>query len=258
LTRFTSVILLFVVLALAAATGAQLSNKINTQLANQIPSSSELFEPPSYSLALPDFSNFQNVQEKKQAFFAYLLPIVQQVNFEVERERKRLLSAPETAPIDDLCSLYKANCGANFEANVITLLQHIDTLPPSMVVAQAANESAWGTSRFATQGNNLFGEWCFTKGCGIVPRHRNNQQQHEVRRFDSPLQSVRSYVHNINASHAYAELRAQREQIKNQGVQVRGLALAEGLHNYSIRGDAYVKEIQAMIRQNNLDELDAG
>jgi len=250
--------LLIVVLVLAAVFGARISTIETDTDATDLASPQQRFDGMRDVAPLPDFANYQDVQQKKRAFFAYIVPIVQQVNQEVEQQRQRLISAPESAPIQDLCSLYKADCSGELSIDIEVLLQHIDTLPPSMVVAQAANESAWGTSRFARQGNNLFGEWCFTKGCGLVPSQRSKHQRHEVRRFESPLQSVRSYVHNINASHAYTQLRLERKNLKQSGSPVTGIELADGLANYSIRGDAYVEEIQAMIRQNNLTELDAG
>jgi len=130
------------------------------------------------------------------------------------------------------------------------LLKRVDTVPMKLVLSQAANESAWGTSRFARQANNLFGQWCFTKGCGIVPSRRNAGATHEVAAFTSPQLSVRSYMHNINTGRVYQDLRNIRAQQRAQGKTATALQLAEGLSKYSERGQAYVKEIKSMISYN--------
>lgn len=115
---------------------------------------------------------------------------------------------------------------------------------------QAANESAWGQSRFAQQGNNLFGQWCFSEGCGLVPSQRGSDADHEVRTFDSINDSVASYLHNLNTSHAYADLRDIRADLRANNQPFDALMLAEGLSQYSTRGEEYVEEIQMMIRSN--------
>ncbi|NIP49271.1 MAG: flagellar biosynthesis protein FlgJ, partial [Phycisphaerae bacterium] len=135
------------------------------------------------------------------------------------------------------------------------LLRRVDTLPPALVLAQAANESAWGTSRFARLGNNIFGEWTFKPGTGIVPEGRPEGATYEVRKFKSIYQSIRSYINNINRHNAYRNLRRIREKLRKSSKQVTGTALAKGLEKYSQRGEAYVKEIQLMIRQNNLERI---
>ena len=132
----------------------------------------------------------------------------------------------------------------------------MDIIPPSLVMAQAANESAWGTSRFATQGNNLFGQWCFNQGCGLVPRSRPEGMSHEVEVFDSPYQSIRSYITNLNRHNAYQGLRDRRDALRAQGQFPDGATLAGGLEAYSERGQAYVHEIRAMINSNGLPDYD--
>jgi len=137
------------------------------------------------------------------------------------------------------------------------LLKRIDIIPPSMVLAQAANESGWGTSRFARQGNNLFGEWSFSIGSGIVPKQRPEGETYEVRRFPTLYDSVRAYMQNINTHWAYQPLRNQRALRRAEGVPILGIDLAQGLKPYSIRGEAYVEEIRTIIRQNSLALLAA-
>jgi Bax protein len=120
------------------------------------------------------------------------------------------------------------------------------------VLAQAANESAWGTSRFAQLGNNLFGEWTYTPGAGIIPEDRPPGASYEVRKFPSLYESIRSYMNNLNRNEAYLKLRETRESLRKEGKLVTGTSLAYGLSKYSQRGDEYISEIQVMIRQNQL------
>ena len=138
-----------------------------------------------------------------------------------------------------------------------TGLRHkLDVIPPSLILAQAANESAWGTSRFATKGNNLFGQWCFSKGCGLVPRGRAEGASHEVAKFSSPYRSVRAYIQNLNRHPTYQLLRDVRLEDRRDNAPLSGLELAEGLLGYSERGEEYIEEIRAMIHYNNLEFYD--
>ena len=123
-------------------------------------------------------------------------------------------------------------------------------------LTQAAMESAWGTSRFAREGNNLFGQWCYQPGCGIVPKRRREGQVHEVASFDVVDAAVASYLRNINSHRAYADLRAARADLRAANQPVTGNAMANHLLRYSERGLDYVEEIQSMIRVNKLAVLD--
>ena len=136
------------------------------------------------------------------------------------------------------------------------LRKRLDVVPPSLILARAANESAWGTSRFATKGNNLFGQWCFSKGCGLVPRGRAEGASHEVAKFSSPYRSVRAYIQNLNRHPTYQLLRDVRLEDRRENAPLSGLELAEGLRGYSERGEEYIEEIRAMIHYNNLEFYD--
>jgi len=125
-----------------------------------------------------------------------------------------------------------------------------------LALAQAANESAWGTSRFAQDGNNLFGQWCYTNGCGLVPSRRREGATHEVRRFDNIRDSVESYIHNLNTFPSYQMLRRIRQQLRQQDRPIDGVSLADGLESYSSRGLDYIVELQRMIYSNELLERD--
>jgi len=136
------------------------------------------------------------------------------------------------------------------------LLIRVDTVPPSLALAQAAVESGWGTSRFAVQANNLFGQWCYEKGCGLVPSQRNSGANHEVAKFKNVSDAVYSYTRNINTHRAYKDLRMSRAALRADDETVTGHILAEGLLRYSERGEDYVHELQAVIRINKLAPYD--
>ena len=135
------------------------------------------------------------------------------------------------------------------------LLRRVDVIPVSLVLAQAANESAWGTSRFAREGNNLFGIWTWDESKGIVPKKRAPGHRHLVRRFDSIQESVRYYLHNLNSHPAYTQLRILRAHAREQGRPLRGSELAAGLTRYSARGEEYVRLIRQLIQRYDLASL---
>ena len=135
------------------------------------------------------------------------------------------------------------------------LLLRVDTVPLSLALAQSAKESGWGTSRFARDGYNLFGEWCFEKGCGLVPQARTAGRSHEVEAFRSPRHSVASYLNNINTHEGYQTFRRERAKQRAASKVLSGTALATYLSQYSERGEAYVEEIRQLIRTNDLESL---
>ncbi|MFO7857402.1 MAG: glucosaminidase domain-containing protein, partial [Ectothiorhodospiraceae bacterium] len=128
-------------------------------------------------------------------------------------------------------------------------------VPPSMAMAQAANESGWGRSRFAKEANNLFGVWTWDPEHGLRPERRAEGASHFVRVFPDLRASVRNYLYTINIGSAYEPLRQRRAEFRDRGKGVSGIQLSQGLERYSERGAAYVEEIQGMIRSNGLDEL---
>ncbi|ADV86533.1 glucosaminidase domain-containing protein [Vibrio vulnificus] len=213
--------------------------------------------------SLPDFAAIQNVAEKKRAFFDYLRPMVALENQRVLEERSFLesldmanLSEKQNARLDKLASRYNVTLSAD-EANedsLNELMLRVNVLPEALVMIQAANESAWGTSRFARQANNLFGQWCYTPGCGVVPLERNHGAFHEVAKFSSVQDSVHGYFMNVNRNRAYRELREIRATLDMQGRDLQSVSVAteltNGLLSYSERGQDYVDDLQAMIRHN--------
>lgn len=220
-------------------------------------------QAPEINPHLPDFAAIANVKQKKRAFFDFMMPMITQANAAVLDERntvealstKTELNTTEQQMLDKLLQKYRIQ-HADKTRQFAELKHKIHVIPPSLVLAQAANESAWGTSRFAKQGNNLFGQWCFSKGCGLVPSSRNSGASHEVAKFTSPYGSVASYIRNLNSHPSYSELRQLRTQELSEKRYSTGTNLAAGLLKYSERGEEYVKEIRAMIRHNKLAEYD--
>lgn len=211
---------------------------------------------------IPDFSTYKDVNKKKNDFFAFLLPKIKYANDNILKERRQVfalksalpnLSSSDVSVLNKLKEKYEVSL-TNHQEAINALLIRVDIIPAPLALAQAANESAWGTSRFAQQGNNLFGQWCYVKGCGIIPKQRQGEQRHEVAKFDGIQDSIASYMRNLNSQAAYEKLRTLRADARDDEDIITGLELAKGLWAYSIRREAYVHEIQAMIKQNGLQQ----
>lgn len=214
----------------------------------------------------PDFNVFDAGPERKQAFFSYLLPIIQQRNQVILETRQQIkqwkqernnLGWWDQLQVQNVAEEYRMESfDIESDADWNTLLRRVDIVPPSLALAQAANESAWGASRFAQEGYNYYGQWCFKKGCGMIPDNRADRKRHEVAVFDSTEASVDSYMHNLNSHSAYKPLRDIREKLQATQIPVTGLALTEGLSNYSELGNQYIEELRSMIRFNDLAHYD--
>ena len=154
-----------------------------------------------------------------------------------------------------LAELYRVNGDLNDPLVRDILLRRVDEVPPALVLAQAANESAWGNSRFAREANNLFGQWTYKQDLGMVPARRDEGARHYVRVFPDLRSSVRAYLRNINIGHAYLDLRRMRARMRAAGQQLDPYRLSDGLLRYSQRGEEYVNEIRTMMSINGLDQL---
>lgn len=227
--------------------------------------------PPLILQTMPrDLSQIDSSSRRKKIFFKSLLPMILLANNEIRRERKQVLafhkqlqqgkklSADQVHRLAELAKRYKVNTDSiTSEQALHELTLRVDTIPAELALAQAANESAWGTSRFSQKANNLFGEWTFVKGSGIVPEGRPEGATYEVRRFENVYESIRSYLRNLNTHFAYKELRQLRAEARAAGEPLDGEKLAEGLFRYSIRGEEYVRDLQSLIRANRLDRFSA-
>jgi Bax protein len=211
---------------------------------------------------VPNFNAIEDVTEKKKKFFAYLLPEIRRQNSIVLRERevvmalsnqysqKPVLSQQHRVVLDKLARKYQLVDEESTRALLRELVRRVDIIPPALILVQAANESAWGTSRFAQDGYNFFGLWCFRKGCGFVPSERNDDEVHEVAKFRNLSHAVTTYIRNLNRHYAYADLREIRAHLRAKNRPITAESLAQGLQNYSIRGQEYIDEILSMIRVN--------
>jgi len=193
----------------------------------------------------------------RKAFIRLMKPVITAENKRILHNRRHIQTLQNTATLDtnqrawlhQISTTYKLPFKSQPDTGFWqALLNRVDIVPPTMTLAQAANESAWGNSRFAREANNYFGQWCFRKGCGLVPLRRNAGAHHEVRSFDSPAESVRAYLKNMNTSRAYKQFRKLRKFMRKQGKPLDADMLAIGLRQYSERGGAYVKSIRSMIR----------
>ena len=205
------------------------------------------------------FDDDVDVQARKTAFFAFMRPIIEAENRRIQVLRQRLIAARKVGGkpvwVAAVAADYRLKwTGAEWQA----LLRRVDTAPLPLVLAQSANETNWGRSRFARQGNNMFGQWCFKPGCGLVPKRRTVGKSHEVASYATVNASIRAYLHNINTSPAYRLLRDLRQRARRQGKEPTASQMAGGLANYSERGAAYVKDIRAMIKSNRALMIGSG
>lgn len=214
----------------------------------------------------PDFTSYTDVNAKKQAFFDYVLPGVRNANDEVLKQRQQVLawqqalaegelSSRQRRRLETMAEYYEINPDLETAEKLELLLRRVDIVPASLALAQAAKESGWGTSRFSRLGNNYFGQWCFSEGCGLVPSQRSAGAVHEVQVFETVEDAVGAYIHNLNTHPPYRELREIRAELRDQG-HISGEQVAQGLSRYSERGPVYIGEIQSLIRFNDLAELD--
>lgn len=208
---------------------------------------------------VPDFAGIPAGEARKEAFFDYLGPMIDAENRRRLDRRAKLEGLRDRAPgkreqlwLEDLAAFFDVPPDLPHEQLIEALLEHVDIVPRSLALAQAAKESAWGTSRFAVEGHNYFGQRCYSKGCGLVPKARSAGARFEVRSFPSVRASVISYMHNINSHPEYAGLREYRAKARQAGEPVRGILAAEQLSQYSERRQEYVDEIQSLIHFNRL------
>ncbi len=200
-----------------------------------------------------DMSDIRDINDKKKRFFDFMRPIINGENAKVLKLRKKLLLARGQDDSKDFVERVARAYSVTWDSQSQDwdkLLERVDSIALELSLAQSAAESAWGQSRFAREGNNFFGQWCYQKGCGIVPGERNRGAAYEVAQFDSINHSVRSYIKNINTGRVYIGLRKVRRENRAAGKQPDASAQAGGLIKYSQRREAYVKEIRSMIRVN--------
>ena len=210
-----------------------------------------------------DFDQSMVVEHRKQTFIRTILPLILKANEEVRAERRQLIALGEQIlsgrDISEASQLWLDDLAEKYHAapnDFSTLLRRVDTVSPTLALAQSIEESGWGRSRFARLGNALYGQRVWSRGTGFVPEERGEGEKFEVRAFDTLLDSVRSYVVNLNRHHAYEDYRAERARMRARETELDGIRLARTLINYSERREAYVKTLADLIRSNRLYQFE--
>lgn len=218
--------------------------------------------PPLALVRLPRGLDTLAPERRKRLFLRALLPLVVAANDRIRAERRflrRALDADAPAAMRArrraLARKYRVQGVLADPAARARLLRRCDTVPPGLVLAQAAKESGWGTSGFALHGNNLFGVWTWDPRSGVVPSGRGADATHLVRTYSDLAASVRDYLYNLNVGHAYQAFRRLRARERAGAETLDPLALARTLHRYSQGRATYVARLITLIVQNGLEAL---
>ncbi len=219
-----------------------------------------------------DFNRIRDYEKKKLLFIKIMLPSILKVNEELDKERAKfivlkskiekggLLDTKDKAFFNKLCVKYKVTTtidGAEGRNILINKLDDkIGRISVSLALAQTINESAWGSSRFAREGNALFGEWAWD-GSGMIPRGRPEGEIYTVKSFKNIRDSIRSYARNLNAHDAYDKIRLKRTLEIKHKEPLDGYNFAGAMVNYSARGLAYVNELRSLIKNNEFQFFDS-
>jgi uncharacterized FlgJ-related protein len=214
---------------------------------------------PIYFTQFPkDLDELQNTRLKKETFIQIVLPLIVAENERILADRKKLkkilkkknTTDPEKQWLRQKLLEYKVKKG-----NMKELEMRIDIIPTSIALAQAAKESGWGTSRFALEGNAIFGQWTWS-GQGIAPLDRESNKKHKILKFPILRASVKAYQNNLNTHKSYVKFREKRSLMRNKNKNISGLELTETLKNYAQTGSEYIKILNQIIRQNRLSDFE--
>ena len=213
---------------------------------------------PIYFTRLPkDLSSIKSVSEKKETFLQILLPLVVAENEKIEEDRKYLLkilkgntTAKNNKWLNKKFKAYRVS-----DKNIKELIEKVDIIPTSIALAQAAKESGWGTSRFALEGNAIYGQWTWN-GDGIEPLEKNKNESHKILKFPLLRASVKAYINNLNTHRGYKGFRKKRAELRESNKKLSGIELIHELENYAQTGKEYTKILEKIIKQNDLDELE--
>ena len=214
---------------------------------------------PIYLTKLPkDLKTLGDTKTKRELFIKIVLPLILDANKQITEDRKQLFkilgknfnTVGERVWLNRRFKQYKIE-----DHDLAKLKMRMDTIPVSMALAQAANESGWGTSRFALEGNALFGQWTWSKK-GISPKNKDPNQSHKVLQFQILKASVTAYKNNLNTHNAYKEFREVRAKLRQENKQIVGLDLTQYIKNYAAIGEKYVAIIEDIIEKNSLTDFD--
>ena len=214
---------------------------------------------PIYFTQFPrDLDNLQSVQLKKETFIKIVLPLIVAENEKILDDREKLKVLSEKKFTSDLEKQWLRQKLLEYKVkkgNLDELMRRMDMIPVSIALAQAAKESGWGTSRFALEGNAIFGQWTWD-GQGIAPLKRDGDKNHKILKFPILRASVKAYKNNLNTHKSYLKFREKRNSLREKNKKITGLALTGTLKNYAQTGSEYTKILNQIITQNRLSDFE--
>ena len=218
----------------------------------------KLVKPVALDSFPREIKMIENTKKRKEFFIQIVLPLILQENNNIRLDRKRLFSIINKSNNTDLEKRWLDKKYKQYgipSKDLLTLKVRMDEVPVSLALAQAAKETGWGTSRFAQEGNALFGQWTWS-GEGLKPKEADENEGHKVMKFNVLQASVRAYQRNLNTHQTYKEFRLARAQLRDAGEPLDSIILSEYLTKYAETGEEYVKVLQKIINQNNLKDFD--
>jgi Bax protein len=241
---------------LSAATIEELFKSTNYNLKDV--RKNKLVKPISLDLLPKEIVKIENAKKRKDFFIQIILPLVIGENNSIKLDRINLFSilnkSKNTKTEQEWLNIKFKQYGI-VNKDLSTLKIRMDEVPVSMAIAQAAKETGWGTSRFAQEGNALFGQWTWS-GEGIKPADAEDDSTHKVMRFKVLQASVKAYQRNLNTHSSYKDFRSARAELRDEGKKLDSMILTEYLDKYAETGKEYVKILQQIIRQNDLTDFD--
>jgi Bax protein len=214
---------------------------------------------PIYFTQFPrDLDNLQSVKLKKETFLKIVLPLVVAENEKILDDREKLKNLTEKKFTSDAEKQWLRQKLLEYKvkkSDLKELMFRMDMIPVSIALAQAAKESGWGTSRFALEGNAIFGQWTWD-GQGIAPLKRDGDKNHKILKFPILRASVKAYKNNLNTHKSYSKFREKRQQLRSKNKNIAGLALTDTLKNYAQTGSEYTKILNQIITQNRLSDFE--
>ena len=218
----------------------------------------KLVKPVALTLLPQEIKKIENSKKRKEFFIQIILPLILKENNNIKLDRKRLftiINKSNNSSLEKkwLEKKYKQYGIPSKDLSVLKI--RMDEIPVSLAIAQAAKETGWGTSRFAQEGNALFGQWTWS-GEGLKPKDADKNQGHKVMRFNVLQASVRAYQRNLNTHSSYKDFRQARARLRDLGKDLDSLILVQFLDEYAEIGDKYVEVLQKIIKQNNLKDFD--
>ncbi len=218
----------------------------------------KLVKPVALTWLPHEIKSIDNVKKKKELFIQIILPLILEENNNIRQDRKKLFTIINKSKNSDLELKWLEKKYKEYgisSKDLSTLKIRMDEIPVSLAIAQSVKETGWGSSRFALEGNALFGQWTWS-GKGLKPEYREENKDHEVMKFNVLQASVRAYHRNLNTHPSYHDFRLTRAELRDQGQPLDSLILVHDLKDYAETGNEYVEKIKIIIIQNNLKDFD--